>query len=148
MTQSTPPPPQRDPKFVRDVAKQVDRRRVRRRVTLWTLLLGVVAAAAMYLRCGTGFGLGGGGGSGTGPGSVQPLVSHRCALRISAAGITVDGKPMSRDQAVAACQAAGSAELTEVGDTPEGRIDELHAALKAADVPFSVRDSSSPKSKH
>jgi hypothetical protein len=135
-----------DPKLARDVAKHLDRRRVRRKLTLWTLLLAVVAAAAGYLRCGHGLGLGGlrGGGPGSDDDGPAPAVSHRCLLRISARGITVDGKPMERAAAVDACKQAGTAELIQVGDAPEGKLEELRRALAAAHVPFSLREPTAP----
>lgn len=137
--------PRTDPKFARDVAKHLDRRRIKRRVTLWTLLLALVAAAAAYLRCGSGLGLGGGGpGAGDATAPREPAVAHRCLLRISARGITVDGKPMERAAAVEACKQAGSAELIQVGDTPEGKLEELRRDLAAAHVPFSLREPTAP----
>jgi hypothetical protein len=134
--------PPADPKFVKAVAKQLDRRRVRRRLTLWAFLLAAAAAAAGYLRCGHGFGLGGGGGGETIGSNDQPATGpRRCVLRISATGITVDGNDMPREQAVATCKDAGSAELIQVGDAPEGKLTELRHALEAAKVPFVVRES-------
>jgi hypothetical protein len=140
-----PPQPPRDPRFARDVAKQLDRRRVRRRVTLWTALLGLVAAAAMYLRCGTGFGLGGlGGFTGAGgergdsaapDGSARPAVTAQyCSVRVSSHGISVAGKSMTRDQAVRACKPIGSAHVVVTGDAREGDWIDLRAALDAAAI--------------
>jgi hypothetical protein len=141
MSRSSPPipprPPTRDPRFARDVAKYVDRRRLRRRVTLWTLLLGLVAAAAFYLRCGEGFGIGGlgkGDGEPAGSSEPRPLAQLRCAIRITGSGITVDGKQRSRDQAVAACKAAGKAEVVMTGDAPHREGPALIEALKAAGI--------------
>jgi len=128
----------------REVAKQLDRRRLKRRMTVWTLLLALIAAAAGYLRCGSGFGLGGGGGAGQG--SEQETRAprtaagrQRCVLRVTASGITVDGTQMSRDGAVAACKAFGGAELVVTGDAREGDGKDLEAALKAAGVTDIVR---------
>jgi hypothetical protein len=139
MTQSDRPPdrsPDRlpDRQFARDVAKQLDRRHLRRRMTLWSALLALVAAAAMYLRCGNGLGLGGLAGGG-GQGEQQPLAGpRRCAVRIAASGITVDGRPMTRADAVSACKAAGGAEVTVTGDARHGDRQALLAALHAAGV--------------
>ncbi|HEU4733414.1 MAG TPA: hypothetical protein VFT22_36225 [Kofleriaceae bacterium] len=131
------PPPGRDPRFARDVAKQIDRRRLRRRLTLWTLLLVLVAAAAAYLRCGQGLGLGGlgkGDGEAGGPGGPRPLAQLRCAVRVTSSGITVDGKPRTRDEAVAACKDAGKAEVVVTGDAPHREGPALIEALKAAGI--------------
>jgi hypothetical protein len=131
-------PPRIDPALARDVAKQLDRRRIRRRLLVWTTLLAAVVVAAMYLTCGHGFGLGGAGpGSdeGPGPGSVKALVAaKRCALRVAAAGITVDGKPMPRDEAAAACKATGGADVVVTGDARQGDWKDLRAALETAGV--------------
>jgi len=134
MTKPTLPPPLGDPRFARDVARQLDRRRVRRKLGLWTVLLALVAAAVMYLRCGAGFGLGGSGqGTGTTEGSPRPLAGPlRCLVRVSSTGITVDGKPMSRDEAVAACKAIGGVEATETGGARAGDWTDLLDALRAA----------------
>ena len=137
--------PRNDPNLARDVAKHLDRRRIKRKVTLWTLLVALVAAAASYLHCGHGLGLGGGGGPGDdGPAPRESVVARRCLLRISAKGITVDGKPMERAAAVDACKQAGSAELIQVGDAPEGKLEELRRALAAARVPFALREPTAP----
>jgi hypothetical protein len=127
-----PPPPTANPRLARDVARHLDRRRMRRRLVGWTALLAAVAAAALYLRCGVGFGLGGA-GEGPGPGSPHtPTEPRRCAIRVAAGGITVDGKPMLRDRAVAACKSTAGADVVITGDARQGDwkglLDALHAA--------------------
>jgi hypothetical protein len=129
----TPPSPP-DRQLARDVAKQLDRRRLRRRMTLWSALLALVAAAAAYLRCGSGLGLGGGAGSGEG-GDRQALTApQRCAIRLTASGLTADGKVMARDAAVTACQAAPGVDVYVTGDARHGDREDLLAALRAAGV--------------
>jgi hypothetical protein len=125
-----------DKQFTRDVAKQLDRRRMRRRMTVWSALLGLIVAAAAYLRCGSGFGLGTGTGNGNdGQGAVRPVAGpRRCSVRVGPDGITVDGKPMSRDQAVDACKATSGADVLRTGDSRQGDWEELQAALVAAGV--------------
>jgi hypothetical protein len=123
---------------VRDVAKQVDRRRMRRKATLWTTLLALIVAAAAYLRCG-GFGLGTGKGDGgdeaTATAPPQPLAGpRRCAIRVTASGITVNGKPMQRDEAVDACKATTGADVIVTGDAREGNWTDLRSALEASGV--------------
>ena len=138
MTRANPPTSGTgDRKFARDVAKQLDRRRMRRRMTIWSALLALIVAAAGYLRCGSGFGVGTGTGAGTAAGTapVRPVAGpRRCALRVAPAGITVDGKPMSRDEAVAACKEATGADVVVTGDAREGDWQELRTALEAAGV--------------
>ena len=136
-----------DKQFTRDVAKQLDRRRMRRRMTVWSALLGLIVAAAAYLRCGSGFGLGTGNGNGhDGNGAVRPVAGpRRCAVRVGPSGITVDGKPMSRDEAVDACKAATGADAVVTGDAREGDWQELRKALAAAGVQdIRVREPASP----
>ncbi len=134
MTQPTPPSRSNDRQFARDVAKQLDRRRIRRRLTLWTALLALVIAAASYLRFGGGLGaLGLGGGTGDGQGESRALTGpQRCAIRISASDITVNGRPMSHDAAIAACKAAPGIDIFPTGDVRHGDLEELRAALQAA----------------
>jgi hypothetical protein len=133
MTQPTPTP-SHDRQFARDVARQLDRRRTRRRLTLWTALLALVIAAASYLRFGGGLGvLGLGGGNGDGEAENRGLVGpQRCAIRISASDITVNGRPVSRDAAIAACKAAPGVDIFPTGDVRHGDVEELEAAVKAA----------------
>ena len=130
-----------DPQLTRDIAKQIDRRRLRRRLLVWTMLLAAAVVAAMYLRCGAGFGLGAGPGSGegagpgSGPGSAQGLTgAKRCAIRVAASGITVDGKPMLRDEAAAACAATAGADVVVTGDARQGDWADLRSALVTAGV--------------
>jgi hypothetical protein len=137
----SPTRPTDDPRFVRDVAKQIDRRRVKRRLTLWTFLLAVVAAAAGYLRCGHGLGLGGfgigdgGDGSRGDQGEVHRVDGPvRCAIRVSAEGFTVARKRVSRDEAVAACKGAAAVDVYRTGDARTGDPEELRNALDRAGV--------------
>lgn len=125
-----------DPQLARDVAKQLDRRRIRRRLLVWTVLAAAIAAAVMYLRCGSGLGLGGGQGPGPGPGEARRMTEEpkRCAIRVAKDGVTVNGKPMLRDEAVAACKAAGGADVIVTGDAREGDWAELRGALETAGV--------------
>jgi len=105
------------------------------------MLLALVAAAALYLRCGQGFGLGGQGKGSGEPGSVRTIAAPaRCAIRVSASGITVDGKPMRRDEAVAACKATAGADVVVTGDARQGDWDDLRSALDAAGVATFLRD--------
>jgi hypothetical protein len=143
-----PSPPTANPQFARDVAKHLDRRRIRRRVVGWTALLAAVAAGAMYLRCGDGFGLGGK-GPGKGPDSPRTLSeSRRCAVRVAAGGITVDGKPMLLDRAVEVCKATAGADIVITGDAREGNGEDLKRALEAAGVPTFMRDRARAGSAH
>lgn len=136
MTQPTPPSRPHDRQFARDVAKQIDRRRTRRRLTLWSALLALVIAGAAYLRLGGGLGqLGLGGGDGDDGDARRPLAGpQRCTIRISAAGIAVGDKPMARDAAVAACKGAVGADVVVTGDAREGDWQDLRAALEAAGI--------------
>ncbi len=150
MTKPNQPMPRTgDDRFARDVAKQLDRRRMRRKLGWWTAVLALLVAAALYLRFGGGFGLGLGGlgkgsGSAGGPGSAHTLTApRRCAIRVTASGIIVDGKPMPRDEAVDACKATAGADVVVTGDARQGDGDALLDALKAAGVPAFLRDQSS-----
>lgn len=139
MTQPKPPASRTgDSRLARDVAKHLDRRRMRRKLLLWAAILALIAAAAMYLTCGRGFGLGGlgkGAGEPGGPGSAHTLVGpQRCAIRVTASGITVDGKPMPSDEAVTTCKAMAGADVVVTGDARQGDWELLKAALQAADV--------------
>jgi hypothetical protein len=144
MTRPDAPDPRiADRRFTRDVAKHVDRRRMRRRMLVWLVLLALVAAAAAYLRCGGGLGLGlGGGGAqglgdfdGNGAGSARVGTgARRCEIRLAAAGLTVAGKPMQRDDAIIVCKAAAGTDIIITGDAREDDLKELRAALRAAGI--------------
>ena len=134
-----------DRRFAKDVAKHLDRRRVRRKVALYTGLAGAIALAVTYLTCGHGWGVGGKGeGSGAGPGNGQTVVGDagpkRCAVRVTAKGITVDGKPATRPQVIEKCKATGGAEVVVTGDARQGDWDELKAALEAAKIEILRRE--------
>jgi hypothetical protein len=135
--------PAADRHLARDVAKHLDRRRTGRKLLLWTILLGGIVLAALYLTCGRGWGLGGkgkGAGSGAGPAAVQTLVSpvdagpRRCQIRIAASGITADGKPATVDEAVAACKGATAAEVLVTGGARRGDWEDVEAAFDRAGI--------------
>ena len=132
-----------DKRFAKDVAKQLERRRTRRRLLLLLSLAAAIALAITYLTCGRGWGLGGkgkGDGAGPGPGSGgTPLVDagpSRCAIRVTADGLTVNGTPATPTAAVATCKATTGADVVVTGDARQGDWDELRAALEAANVPI------------
>ena len=120
----------------KDVARELDKRHRRRRLIIlggWAVL---VVLAALYLRCGRGWGLGGGGGTGTGHGSGSAAAArHRCQVRMTAKGITVDGKPATQGEAVELCKAAGGADVVVTGEVRQGDWDSLREALTTAHVP-------------
>ena len=129
MTEKSAP----DRAFVRDVAKQIDRRRTRRRLTLWTALLALVAAAAGYLRCGGSLGfMGLGNGAGDDDSPHQVGAPSRCTIRVSATGFQIDGQRKSRDEAIAACKDAPGVDVVPTGDVRHGDLESLGSALKAA----------------
>jgi hypothetical protein len=140
-----------DKAFAKDVAKQLDRRRMRRKLGLWAAFAALIALAVSYVTCGQGFGLGGKGkGKGEGAGSGSAKVTlvdagpSRCAIRIAAAGITVNGKPSTRAAAVMACKATSGADVVVTGDARQGDWDELEKALEAAGVSVYMKQGGAP----
>ena len=132
-----------DKRFAKDVAIQIERRRRGRRRVLALFWLVVILGALVYLRCGEGFGLGGSGigtGKGTGVETKVPTNPVRCVVRVSAEGITVDGKLMKTHEAVAACRKTDGALVTVTGDARQGDWDELRVAFEAARVKIFTRD--------
>ena len=123
------------------LARELDRRRMRRRLLVLTTLLAAAVAAAMYLRCGSGLGTGGK-GPGEGGTTVTPMKGSaaRCAIRLTAAGITVDGKPATREEAIATCKSKTGADVLITGDSRQGDWDQLRSALEAASIPFFTRE--------
>ncbi|HEY5936377.1 MAG TPA: hypothetical protein VIU61_17115, partial [Kofleriaceae bacterium] len=118
-----------------------------------------IALAIMYGTCGRGWGLGAGkgdgDGEGSGPGSGKALVEGplvdagpvRCSIFIASEGITVDNKKVTREEAVAACKAAGAqADVTVAGDVVQKDWDALEQALSAAGVAWSKQGAMNPGS--
>jgi hypothetical protein len=56
----------------------------------------------------------------------------RCALRLTAAGITVDGKSMTREEAITACKATQGADIIVTGDARTGDWEDLQKAMLEA----------------
>ncbi|MCX5743708.1 MAG: hypothetical protein NT062_14545 [Proteobacteria bacterium] len=143
--------PKPDPRLVKDVAREVERRRRRRKLLLLVVLAGAIVFAVLYGTCGHGWGLGAGAGAGAGEGSIRALVTtvdaapKRCAIRVAAVGITVDGAVMTKDVAVAACKLTSGADVVVTGDAREGDWTALREALAAAHVETSVREPARPR---
>jgi hypothetical protein len=132
-----------DKKFAKTVAKEMDRRRTRRRIFLWLAILGLVIAAALYLRCGSGWGTGGKGEGKGGPAVGSAAVDAgplRCSIRLDAKGISVGGRQMPRASAIALCKRTSGADVLITGDARQGDWDALRAALEAANIPFFTRE--------
>ncbi len=132
-----------DKQFAKDVARQLDRRRMRRKLVLLGLFVAAIVLAITYLTCGRGWGVGGAGkGEGSGPGPGSGTVSradagpNRCSIRVTADGILVDGAPATREAAVAACKATSGADVVVTGDARQGDWEALRTALEAASVPI------------
>lgn len=129
-----------DSQFAKDVAKQLDRRRFRRRVLFLAAFIGALVLAVLYTTCGRGWGIGGAGkGEGSGPGTATPASDarpRRCAIRVTATGLVVDGKPTTRDAAVTACMATEGADVVVTGNARQGDWDDLRTALEAAGIPI------------
>jgi hypothetical protein len=93
---------------------------------------------------GRGWGLGGkgkGDGDGPGPGpglgsiSRPPSLSpRRCNVRIAAAGISVDGKPTTVEEAVIACKSTEGAKVLVTGGARHGDYEDLKAAFERAGI--------------
>ena len=112
-------------------------------------VLGVGVGFALYMLI-SGFGGGGGfgwgrgrgegrGERGTGPSTIPPASPGpagpaRSQLKLTPAGITVDGNPMSLDEAVAAVKAARDVDVVVTGDTIQGDVDDLLVALFLAGI--------------
>jgi hypothetical protein len=140
------PSPTPDRRFAKDVAKHLDRRRMRRKVLGWMIVVGAAVLAAFYLTCGRGWGLGKGAGQGpgsgpgSGPGAPNALLApydagpSRCQVRIAAAGITVDDKPTTVEEAVAACKGAGASEILVTTGARAGDWEDIKAAFDRAGI--------------
>jgi hypothetical protein len=138
-------------RLARDVARRMDRRRMQRKLMLYVALVGAIVLAILYGTCGRGWGLGGKGagegGGGAGAGTAAPAVDagpRRCTIKLAPEGLTVDGKPATREEAVKICKATQGADVTVTGDTRQGDWDDLRAALDAAGITIYKRE---PKSR-
>ena len=126
----------------RRLARELDRRRARRRLVTFIVLLGAAIAALLYLRCGKGWGTGGK-GEGDGVKGIAALPDAgptRCALRLTGAGLTLGGKPTTREAAIAACKRTTGADVLISGDARQGDWDQLRGALEAASIEFFTRE--------
>lgn len=125
-----------DKRLAKDIATNLDRRRMGRRVLFLAVLAAAIVLAVMYLRFGRGWGIATVKGEGKGLGSaiVREVGPKRCTIRVTAAGITLDGKKATRKAVVTACKETTGADVVVTGDARQGDWDELRAALEAANV--------------
>lgn len=131
-----------DKSFAKDVAKQLDKRQRRRRFLVLGTAATLIVLAVLYLRCGHGWGLrGGGAGSGSATTAGSAPAPRRCAVRVAADGISLDGKHVTQAEAVAACKDTAGAEVIVTGDAREGDWKQLEAAFEAAHIPITGRPS-------
>ena len=93
-------------------------------------------ALAWLLLHGRGFGLGGGGSEA----SETPPPAGPCHLRLDSRALTLDGREVASDDAIASCRASGRAELLITGDAIAGVADQLVAALKRAGVAVAIKN--------
>ena len=136
----------KDPGLAKNVARQLDKQRVRRKMRTYAVFGVLLVAAIMFVRCGSGWGLGGtgkgegkGAGKGPGSGATKGSAAQRCTIRVAADGIFVDGAKKSRDEAVALCKKTDGAMVTVTGDARQGDWDELREALQAVGVKIYIR---------
>ena len=136
--------PRTDPTLARDVARHLDRRRGRGKPALLLLIAAAIGLAIAYLRCGDGLGLGGSGRDSATSGSQTSKVplaapATECSIRVTAKGLSVDGKPASREQVLETCQRTRRASVVVTGDARQGDWDELKAALESMAITVEVR---------
>ena len=128
--------------------ERLARRRRVRRALFWLAAGAAIVLAVLLIRCRGGFGLGGGGGRGLvgrGSGSAGAAApAPHCVVRVDAGGVLLAGRPATVAEVVAACRAAGGADVTVTGDARQGTWVELEAALAAAAVAFDVRGGGAP----
>ncbi len=132
--------------LAKDVASELAFRQRRKKLLVLALVAALVIAAILFLQFGSGWGLGGKGkGTGAGSGSMRGIAAvadagpARCAVRVTAEGITVDGAKATRDETVARCKETDGAMVTVTGDARQGDWDELRAALQAVGVKIYIR---------
>ena len=63
----------------------------------------------------------------------------RCDVRVAAAGITVDGKPATKDEAVKTCKGRPGADVVVTGDARQGDWDALRSAFDASGIVVYLR---------
>jgi len=115
------------------------------RLLIWCLLLGLLVAGLLYLRCGDGLGFGPGGDGKerqVEEAELRPAVGNTlpCQLRVDAGGLTLDGQKAEIEGAIAACKQSGRAELLVTGDAVFGTVEEVKSALERAGVTLLVRE--------
>ncbi len=117
----------------------------RKRLVFWLILLGLVVAAILFLRCRGSLGLGGSGNEPTRqrqptgqPARLADTPADaalpRCQLRLDATGLTIAGNPGEIGDAIAACKPPRAADLIVTGDANFGAAQDLEAALKTAGI--------------
>jgi hypothetical protein len=124
-------------RIAKDVARELDKRQRRRRMSWLGVWAVLIVLAVTYLRCGRGWGTGDGDGSGSGSGKGSSTSTStstnekRCNVRVGSEGVTLEGKAAKREAVVAKCKAV---DVVVTGDAREGEWKQLCNALDAAHV--------------
>jgi len=102
------------------------------------LVIAALIALLIYLQLGRGDGLAGEGTSAPPPDAGLAVAldagPSRCAVRVTGAGLVLDGAPAEREAIVARCKATTGADVVVTGDARQGDWDALREALEAAGV--------------
>src|SRR5256885_16552472 len=101
---------------------------------LVVVVVAAVAVAIYFMSCN------GHGGPGlSASSSAGSAIPKRCDVRVAATGITVDGKPATRAEAVTICKNRPGADVVVTGDARQGDWDDLRAAFDASGIAVYVR---------
>jgi hypothetical protein len=106
------------------------------------LVAGAGVLAYLLLRGGRGAGWGGAGTGDDIAGEAKPRTW--CHVRLDGKGLSLEGRPVSKDEAIAACRAADAAEVLVTGDSIAGAVDDLLISLRRAGVRMFVRGANPP----
>ena len=103
---------------------------------LAVVVVAAVAFAIYFLSCS---GKGEPGISASSSSATGSSAPKRCDVRVAATGITVDGKPATRAEAVTLCKNRPGADVVVTGDARQGDWDDLRAAFDASGIAVYVR---------
>jgi len=80
-------------------------------------------------------------------GPKSQLPPRRCKIRIASGGISVDGRAVTVEEAIAACRSAKDVEVLVTGGARDGDYEDLEAALRKAGIRWVKVTKSTPATK-